>query len=205
MTSALSMLADHTLFSELSLSSCFIFLLPLCWMHITKRLAGEGLVHRKCPVGRLESHCKLQSLLEITFLGSSHERKALNHFGSDCTFTWAFRDDNPSFIISLPCPSSENVLCSVGKDQEATTANTGLTQLPDKLTCETAARRKAVLRGRETEASACVRCFTTVEVPVPRVSILLTFPPPAECLMLSLEPHRDWISLKSIFLFKILT
>lgn len=35
--------------------------------------------------------------------------------------------------------------------------------------------------------------------------LLLTFPPPAECLMLSLEPHLDWTLLKSIFLLKILT
>lgn len=82
------------------------------------------------------------------------------------------------------------MLCSVEKDREATTAYTGLTQLPDQ-TRETAARREVVLRGRETEGSGCARWVTTVEMPLQRVSILLTFPPPAECLMLSLEPQRD--------------
>lgn len=134
----------------------------------------------------------------------SLERKALNHFSSHCTFTWAFRD-NLYFIISFPCPSSENVLCSVGKDQEATTAHTGLTRLPDQTHTWNSSKKGSSAQRRETEGSGCVRCITTVEVPVHRVSILLTFPPPAECLMLSLEPHRDWISLKSIFLFKILT
>lgn len=51
MPSVLCMLADHTLFFELSLSFCSIFLLPLCWMHVTERLADKGLVHRKCPNG----------------------------------------------------------------------------------------------------------------------------------------------------------
>lgn len=64
------------------------------------------------------------------FLGTPPWKKG--NFGSHCTFTWAFRD-NPSFIISFNCPSSENVLCSVGKDQEASTAHTGLTWLPDQI------------------------------------------------------------------------
>lgn len=48
-----------------------------------------------------------------------------------CQHPWAFRD-NPSFLFSFLCPSCGNTLCSVEKDQEATTAYTGLTQLPDQ-------------------------------------------------------------------------
>jgi len=48
-----------------------------------------------------------------------------------CQHPWAFRD-NPSFFMSFSCPYSGNVLCSVEQDQEATTAYTGLTRLPDQ-------------------------------------------------------------------------
>lgn len=74
-----------------------------------------------------------------------------------------------------------------------------------RLTCENSSKKENSAQRKGDRGAGCARWVTTVEMPAHRLAVLLTFPPPAECLMLSLEPHRDWISLKSIFLFKILT
>lgn len=136
-------------------------------MHTTGGLAEERLVHRKCPTGRLESHCDCSHFLEITFLGCYHKRKALNHFVSHCISTWAFRD-NPSFIISFPCPNPENVLCFVGKDQKATTAYTGLSRLPDQTHTWNSSKKESSAQ-REGD-----RGFWLCEVPSPQWQCLFT-------------------------------
>lgn len=198
---ALSILAHRTL-SKLSLFLCFIFLPSLWWMHITERLAQEDAQLWGCS---LTVSCSL--CLEITFLGHSHERHWIisAHTGLLPHSTLGRSEIILLFSFPLPIRVLEMCCALCRKIRRLPLHTQGSQDYQTRLTCETVARRKVVLRGRETEGSGCTRQVTTVEMPVHRVSILLTFPPPAECLMLSLEPQRDWISLKSIFLFKILT
>lgn len=120
-------------------------------------------------------------------------RKALNHFCSHGTFTVSTLGRlEITLLFSFPFPIHFLEIRALWRRIRRPPLHTqGSHDYQIRLRRETAARREVVLRGRETEGSSCARWVTTVEMPVHRVSVLLTFPPPAECLMLSLEPHRD--------------
>lgn len=175
-------------------------------MHVIERLAEEGLMHWKMP--NCEAGVSVWAAVSGNYFPGLLPWNTQNHFASHWTFTVSTLGHLDIILLfSFPFPVQVMETCCAPwrKIRRPPLHTHGSHNYQTRLTCETVVRRKVVLRGRETEGSGCARRVTTVEMPVHRVSVLLTFPPPAECLMLSLEPHRDWISLKSIFLFKILT